>query len=327
MNVTRRRLHEIVLGSLGLGALNSAASAQLVTKYAEELQNGEFNWFPERSSGGPLLIIVSIPDQKVHVYRNGIRIAASTCSTGKPGHSTPTGVFKILQKDKHHRSSTYSNAPMPNMNRLTWSGIALHAGNLPGYPASHGCVRLPMEFSERLFGITRTGMTVVIADNKSYPSEVAHPGLVLGDYARHEFGGVDAAVKRSQYSESRAAPQRSTSLVVSGKDQSLSVFEDDQLVAQGKVTIRDAHRPIGEHVHTLTGTDAKRQQVRWSSASHGKQDKADLAADLGRIQAEPKMREEVRKRMHHGATVVTTNGSSTPSHRSARDFVVIDGIY
>jgi hypothetical protein len=115
--------------------------------------------------------------------------------------------------------------------------------------------------------------------------------------------------------------------VVSGKDRSLSVFEDDQLVAQGKVTIRDAHRPIGEHVHTLTGTDAKRQQVRWSSASHGKQDKADLAADLGRIQAEPKMREEVRKRMHHGTTVVTTNESSTPSHRSARDFVVIDGIY
>ena len=170
MNVTRRRFHEIVLGSLGLGALNSAASAQLVTKYAEDLRNGEFNWFPERSPSGPLLIIVSIPDQKVHVYRNGIRIAASTCSTGKPGHSTPTGVFKILQKDKHHRSSTYSNAPMPNMNRLTWSGIALHAGNLPGYPASHGCVRLPMEFSERLFGLTRTGMTVVIADNKSYPS-------------------------------------------------------------------------------------------------------------------------------------------------------------
>ncbi len=84
------------------------------------------------------------------------------------------------------------------------------------------------------------------ADNKSYPSEVAHPGLVLGDYARHEFGGVDAAIKRSQYSEGRAAPQRSTSLVVSGRDQSLSVFEDDQLVAQGKVVIRDAHKPIGE---------------------------------------------------------------------------------
>ncbi len=74
-------------------------------------------------------------------YRNGVRIAVSTCSTGKKGHETPTGVFTILEKDKDHHSSTYNNAPMPNMNRLTWSGVALHAGNLPGYPASHGCVR------------------------------------------------------------------------------------------------------------------------------------------------------------------------------------------
>ena len=139
--------------------------AALVDKNADALANGEFNWHPERAKAGPMLIIVSIPDQKVHVYRNGIRVAASTCSTGKPGHATPTGVFKILEKDKHHHSSTYNNAPMPNMNRLTWSGIALHAGQLPGYPASHGCVRLPLEFSELLFGITQKGMTVVIADN------------------------------------------------------------------------------------------------------------------------------------------------------------------
>ena len=94
--------------------------AQLVDKYAEELKNGEFNWYPERSPGGPIILIVSLPDQRVYVYRNGVRIAASTCSTGKLGHQTPTGVFKILQKDKHHHSSTYNNAPMPNMNRLTW---------------------------------------------------------------------------------------------------------------------------------------------------------------------------------------------------------------
>ncbi len=146
----------------------------------------------------------------------------------------PTGVFKILQKDKHHRSSTYNNAPMPNMNRLTWSGVALHAGNLPGYPASHGCVRLPMEFSERLFGITRTGMTVVIADNKSYPSEVAHPGLVLGDYARHEFGRVDAAVKKKPVQRGSRRRAKIHQPCGERQGQTLSVFEDDQLVAQGK---------------------------------------------------------------------------------------------
>ena len=330
MIITRRHFHKLAIGSMatmGLGVSGSHALAARVNKYAEELENGEFNWFPERSPGGPLLIIVSIPDQKVHVYRNGIRIAASTCSTGKPGHSTPTGVFKILQKDKHHRSSTYNNAPMPNMNRLTWSGIALHAGNLPGYPASHGCVRLPMEFSERLFGITKTGMTVVIADNKSYPSEVAHPGLVLGKYARSEFGGVDSSVKRSQYSEGQIARPKSTSVVVSGKDKSLSVFENDKLVASGKVTIKDQHKPLGEHVHTLKATDGGRQNVTWSSVGYGKQDREDMASELRRIEAEPRMKEEVRKRMHHGMTVVTTNESSTAAHRSSGDFVIIDGIY
>ena len=138
------------VATLPAGAWFGPASAQLTDKYAEQLTNGEFDWFPDRSPAGPILFIVSLPEQLVYVYRNGVRIAASTCSTGKPGHRTPTGVFKILQKDKNHHSSTYNNAPMPNMNRLTWSGIALHAGHLPGYPASHGCVRLPKEFSALL---------------------------------------------------------------------------------------------------------------------------------------------------------------------------------
>jgi len=128
-----------------------------------ELKPGEFIFEPDLSPEGPVVFIVSIPDQRIHVYRNGVEIGVSTCSTGKPGHSTPTGVFVILQKDRHHRSSTYNNAPMPNMQRLTWGGIALHAGNLPGYPASHGCVRLPRKFSELIFEITHLGIPVTIA--------------------------------------------------------------------------------------------------------------------------------------------------------------------
>ena len=187
---------------------------------------------------------MSIPDQLVHVYRNGIRVAASTCSTGKPGHRTPTGVFQILQKDKHHRSSTYSNAPMPNMNRLTWSGIALHAGNLPGYPASHGCVRLPMQFSELLFDVTRKGMTVVIADESSQPASVSHPGMVLGDYARREFAAVDTALVADQYAAAHDDKPPVTSVVVSSRDRSVTVLEDGRVVAKGKASISggEAHR-------------------------------------------------------------------------------------
>jgi hypothetical protein len=300
--------------------------AQLVSKNAEQLQNGEFNWFPERSPSGPILIIVSIPDQLVHVYRNGIRVAASTCSTGKPGHRTPAGVFTILQKDKHHKSSTYNNAPMPNMNRLTWSGIALHAGNLPGYPASHGCVRLPLEFSERLFGITKLGMTVVIADERSQPSAVVHPGLVLGEYARREFAAVDVSLKKAQYSEGRSAPQKHTSVVVSGGDRKMTVFEDGEPVAEGQVEISGT-APLPESVHTLVATDEEKGDLRWVSTGYGKSDQADLAREIRRIKAEPKVREAMRTRMHHGMSVVTTQTAAKTEHRSGKDFVVIDGIY
>lgn len=314
------------LGAIGSGLLPSPSSAQLVNKLAPDLKTGEFNWFPERSPGpGPLLIIVSIPDQLVHVYRNGIRIAASTCSTGKPGHATPTGVFKILQKDKHHKSSTYSNAPMPNMNRLTWSGVALHAGKLPGYPASHGCVRLPLEFSELLFGITRLGMTVVIADNKSQPASVVHPGMVLGDYARHEFLDVHEAIKSAHASGGELS--KSVSVVVSGKDRKAYVWENDKIVATGKVVIANPEKPLPESMHKLVASNAEKGDLEWHSTGYGIEDRAQLADELRRIKAEPNLRHEIRKRMHHGMTLVTTPDGHSTAHHSESGFVVIDGLY
>ena len=94
------------------------------------------------------MILVSVPEQMMHVYRNGVLIGRSTVSTGSKGHATPGGVFSILERKKQtHRSKTYNNAPMPYMQRLTWSGIAMHSGQLPLCPASHGCVRLPYDFS------------------------------------------------------------------------------------------------------------------------------------------------------------------------------------
>src|SRR5579871_5281314 len=109
------------------------------------------------------------PDGAAGVRRNGILIGATTVSTGRPGHLTPTGVFTVLQKQKEHRSTIYDGAPMPHMERLTWGGIALHAGGLPGYPESHGCVHLPSEFAKLLFDISPAGMTVVIASDATAP--------------------------------------------------------------------------------------------------------------------------------------------------------------
>jgi hypothetical protein len=129
------------------------------------LEPGDYVWHPEASPNGDVVILVSLPRQELDVYRGGIRIARSTISSGKPGHDTPVGVFPILQKQRMHHSNLYNDAPMPFMQRLTWDGVALHAGRLPGYPASHGCIRLPHEFAELLFDVTNhRSTTVVVAD-------------------------------------------------------------------------------------------------------------------------------------------------------------------
>ena len=329
--MNRREFNLLATGTIALattGLASSLAHAQLVNKTAEQLKNGEFNWFPDRSKHGPVLIIVSIPDQRVHVYRNGVRIAASSCSTGKPGHTTPTGVFKILQKDKHHHSSTYNNAPMPNMNRLTWSGVALHAGNLPGYPASHGCVRLPMAFSELLFGVTKLGMTVVIADSKSQPSSVVHPGMVLGDYAKREFAAVEAALLKQQYAAGHVDQPKSTSVVISRADRTVTVWENDQIVASGSAHIENPDKPLGDRVYTLTGSNNRKEDLHWVAADYsGNNDPEGDARALKRVKSDRWVREELRKRMHHGTTMVITDRPARDRHRSRKDFVVIDSIY
>lgn len=116
--------------------------------------------------GSGVVITVSLSSQTMHVFRDGVLWRSSPVSTGKRGKRTPTGVFAILQKKRNHRSNLYSNAPMPFMQRLTWSGIAIHAGRLPGYPASHGCIRLPAAFASELFKITGPTTTAVIVTDE-----------------------------------------------------------------------------------------------------------------------------------------------------------------
>jgi len=125
----------------------------------------------------PLLFVVSLPSQQLNVFGPDGVVLRSPVSTGTASHPTPLGVFSIIQKNRHHRSNIYSGAPMPFMQRITWSGIALHAGNLPGYPASHGCIRLPYPTAESLFGLTRLGVRVIVAPADVTPVAFAHAGL------------------------------------------------------------------------------------------------------------------------------------------------------
>jgi len=143
---------------------------------ATTLKPGDFDWRPEASPFGDMLLVVSLPHQLLYAYRGGLQIGRSTVSTGRPGYETPTGVFTILQKEVEHRSNLYDDAPMPYMQRLTWDGVALHAGALPGYPASHGCIRLPSAFAKLLYGVTTNETVVIVADYDSFAPDVVAPG-------------------------------------------------------------------------------------------------------------------------------------------------------
>lgn len=311
--LTRRAL----LGT-GLATLGGAALAQVVTTDIRTLKPGQFTWHPERSPAGPVAIVVSIPEQRVHVYRNGIRIAVSTCSTGKPGHETPTGVFTILQKDKDHRSSTYNNAPMPNMNRLTWDGIALHAGKLPGYPASHGCVRLPMEFSEKLFGVTHVGTPVILAGAHSDPAEIVHPGLLLGTAAESEVEAAVAKLKPGTLPTTTA-----TTLLASSADRRLVLLENGRDVAETRLA--DAVETLGEHVFVMVGAEGgslKWHGIGYSDAA-GRPVEVPKGGLTGRMAADPGFVTKALEALHPGALFVTTALPLTPDRRSGQDFVIL----
>ncbi len=128
---------------------------------------------PQEALRDGVLIVVSLPSQKAFVFKDGEAWESTDVSTGKPGNDTPEGVFPILQKKVQHRSTLYDDAPMPYMQRLTWDGVALHAGRVPGYPASHGCIRLPKAFAKKLYDITNFSSTVVVVTQEPLASAKA----------------------------------------------------------------------------------------------------------------------------------------------------------
>jgi hypothetical protein len=210
-----------------------------VEPFTRALKPGDYVWHPEVSPAGPVVVLVSIPDQIMYVYRNGVRIGRSTISSGKPGKGTPTGVFTVLQKKVEHESSIYKGAKMPHMQRLTWSGIAMHAGHLPGYPASAGCVRVPVDFAAKLYAVTTLGSTVIIADNDSAPSVTTKPGLLFSPHASASRGVVWTPEK---------APKGPVSIIVSAPDGAAYVYRNgidwrpQSKYSRARETCRDSAR-------------------------------------------------------------------------------------
>jgi hypothetical protein len=277
------------------------------------LKPGEYWWKPDLSPRGPVVVLVSLPQQTMHVYRNGILIGRTTVSSGSKGHDTPPGVFNILEKKETHRSKKYDNAPMPYMQRLTWTGIAMHSGQLPGYAASHGCIRLPYDFSILLYDATAKGGTVVIGDTKTQqPHLASNPGLLL---APKDFS--PAMLHPLAANEYDWNPERSPSgpitIVVSSADKALYVYRNGNPIGRAALEVNGRGR-LGESVFTmLEGSTGKPSQLapgrearRWMRVNgEGRGIDADKLAS--RLRFSPEFATKVADEIEPGTTVIVTD--------------------
>jgi hypothetical protein len=175
--VAKRRWGPPAMVTLAAMAALTALTADAAARQARPKPPTEAT--APRNAGEPIMAIVSIKTQQVTFYDADGWIMRAPVSTGTTGRETPAGIFAILEKEREHRSTLYDDAEMPNMQRITWNGIALHGGPLPGYAASHGCIRMPFGFAEKLFDRTRIGMRVIISPDDAEPVEFSHPALLV----------------------------------------------------------------------------------------------------------------------------------------------------
>lgn len=274
----------------------------------ESMRPGDWVWQAAAAPAGPIVLIVSLDEQRTYAFRNGVLIGYASSSTGKPGHETPTGVFMTLQKDADHHSKTYNNAPMPYQQRLTWDGVALHAGRLPGYPSSHGCVHLPSGFAKVLFDASPLGMTVVVAAEKSSPVAVAHPLPVAP--VDPQKGQLDAEPALSDLEAFRWQPDRSAtgplSLVLSRSDQRVVVLRNGVEIGRAKISLVDG-KPFDTHAFVAHRFG---DELRWTAVSipghEAEEDHVLDASEVERVRFPAEFLQRVLPLVEEGTSLVVT---------------------
>jgi len=302
-----------------------ASSPPELARMADKLKPGQWVWAPQVAPAGPLLIYVDLSRQRATVYRNGVRIAVTTISSGKDGHETPTGVFTILQKDVDHKSSLYNAAPMPYQQRLTWDGVALHAGGLPGYPESHGCVHLPMGFAKALFGITKLGATVVVQGSAADHIRTTESSLLLPLDAKGRPVTVRDLDSQEYYWAPQLAPAGPLTIIVSKHDQRVVVLRNGTEIGRSLAIINDDDP--GSHVINLTvGSDGKPRWVYVGLPGHSEDEGKPLDESvINRVRLPRGFFEKVKAELRPGATILVTQssvGADTGKHVTIMDAVV-----
>lgn len=314
---------------LCVGSLTTTARAAGITKGREiapltpRFKPGDYVWKPEISPAGPVVIVVSIPQQSLYVYRNGVRIGRSTVSTGAQGHPTPTGIFTILQKKVDHESSIYKGAKMPYMQRLTWDGIAMHAGSLPGYPASHGCVRLPVDFAAKLYAVTTNGTTVIVTDHKHAPGRTANPGLLLSGKTDGDLSGRLPA-NGFEWQPSKATTG-AVSVIFSLPDGTAYVYRNGVQIGRTTFVLDRSQTGVrGSHVYSaLARVDAKGRRDWLATTSIGGGKAPDVKYLAARTTIPMQFLEKVRPIIVPGTTLILTDLPVSSQTRSGQDFRIL----
>ena len=242
-----------------------------------------------RTAGEPVIAIVSLRSQRITVYDAKGWIVRAPVSSGQKGRETPAGIFSIIQKNAEHYSNLYDDAYMPHMQRITWSGIALHGGVLPGRPASHGCVRMPYEFAAELFDATRVGMRVIIAPHDVTPVEIAHPSLPSAKTATGEMAAARAAEAEEA---ARKADRARLAAVIASRNAAKSmtaVRVAENLKQRAEAELASAEVALGsaisseakaraEETKTKTVARIAELEARWAAAKAELQPKLDTVA-------------------------------------------------
>jgi L,D-transpeptidase catalytic domain len=330
--IARHLVGIALAGLLALDAFPSSASTQgevassppELARMADHLKPGQWVWAPRIAPSGPVLVYVDLSRQRATVYRNGVRIGVATVSSGKPGHATPTGVFAILQKDANHHSSKYNDAPMPFQERLTWDGVALHAGGLPGYPESHGCVHLPYGFSRELFGVTTVGATVVIDGDAANHVRTSDASLLAPYDARGRPASAGSLGPRQYTWTPERAPAGPLTIIVSKSEQRVVVLRGGVEIGRTVAEVNDDDP--GSHVIQLAANpDGTARWMYVGLPGHEADEGRGLdEAVINRLKLPRPFYEQVKAALRPGTTILITQ---SPVGRSAGEpLTVLDAV-
>jgi L,D-transpeptidase-like protein len=287
----KRKQTQVRLARLAIAGLAALIAAGDHAGAASGRNERSVESIESRTAGEPILAIVSLRSQRITVYDANGRILRAPVSSGQAGRETPAGIFSVIQKDAEHYSNLYEDGYMPHMQRITWSGIALHGGLLPGYPASHGCIRMPFEFAARLFDATRLGLRVIVAPTDVAPIEIAHPAL----FPPKPGAGAVAAARAAEADEAaRKADQARLAAVTASREVAramMPVRVAENLKFRAEAQLADAETALGSAISAEAKEQAENArakalariaelQAQWAAAKAALQPKLDALAPV-----------------------------------------------